>query len=147
MNVAIMQPYFLPYLGYFALIKHTGMWVVFDTPQFIRHGWIERNRILKQYEGWQYIKVPLEKHSRSTTIRNVQINNNVNWQKKNLAQLTLYKKKAPFYDVVINILNKLFDKHTDSIVDINVYALQLVCEYIGIDFNYLIFSDSYIKLG
>ena len=45
-RVGSMQPYFLPYLGYFSLIKHADIWVVFDTPKFIRHGWIERNRIL-----------------------------------------------------------------------------------------------------
>lgn len=42
-RVGSMQPYFLPYLGYFSLIKHADIWVVFDTPKFIRHGWIERN--------------------------------------------------------------------------------------------------------
>ena len=38
-----MQPYFLPYLGYFSLIKHTDKFILLDTVQFIRHGWIERN--------------------------------------------------------------------------------------------------------
>ena len=61
-KVAIMQPYFFPYLGYFSLIKHTDEFILFDPVQFIRHGWIERNRILKPENGWQYISVPLEKH-------------------------------------------------------------------------------------
>ncbi|HOC37490.1 MAG TPA: WbqC family protein, partial [Tenuifilaceae bacterium] len=50
-----MQPYFFPYIGYFSLIKHTDEFILLDTVQFIRHGWIERNRILKPSDGWQYI--------------------------------------------------------------------------------------------
>ncbi len=50
-RTAIMQPYFFPYLGYFSLIKHTDLFVLFDTVQYIHHGWIERNRILKQRDG------------------------------------------------------------------------------------------------
>ena len=42
----------MPYIGYISLIKHTDMFILFDTVQFIRHGWIERNRMLKQSEGW-----------------------------------------------------------------------------------------------
>lgn len=147
MNVAIMQPYFLPYLGYFALIKHTDKWVVFDTPQFVRHGWIERNRVLKHNNGWQYIKVPLEKYSRSTNIKDVRIKNCVNWQNKILAQLTHYKKKAHFYNDTINLLNKLFNTKTNLIVEIDVYALKLICEYINIEFNYSVFSQMDIKVN
>lgn len=143
--LAIMQPYFLPYLGYFSLIKHTDQWIVMDGVQFIRHGWIERNRILKPTEGWQYIKVPLEKHHYDIAIKDVKIKNSYNWQDNILKQLEHYKKKAPFYNDVINLLNKVFDKQSNSIVDLNVYALELICKYISIEFNYSIFSQSDIK--
>ena len=43
-KIGIMQPYFFPYLGYISLIKHTDEFMLFDPVQFIRHGWIERNR-------------------------------------------------------------------------------------------------------
>ena len=74
MRLGIMQPYFLPYLGYISLIKHTDEFILFDSAQFIRHGWIERNRILKPGEGWQYIAVPLVKHGQKTAFCSVEIN-------------------------------------------------------------------------
>ena len=52
MKLGIMQPYFFPYLGYVSLIKHCDRFVLLDTVQFMRHGWIERNRVLKPAEGW-----------------------------------------------------------------------------------------------
>ena len=45
MKIAIMQPYLFPYIGYFSLIKNTDHFVFFDTPQYIRKGWINRKRI------------------------------------------------------------------------------------------------------
>ena len=51
MKIAIMQPYLFPYIGYFSLIKNTDHFVFFDTPQYIRKGWINRNRIIGGYGG------------------------------------------------------------------------------------------------
>lgn len=147
MKLGIMQPYFLPYLGYFALIKHTDKWIVFDTPQFIRHGWIERNRILKPLEGWQYIKVPLEKHRRGIAIKDIKIKNTENWRQKILAQLTHYKKKASFYRNTIDVINKIFEFQTNSIVKLNVYALDIICEYLNISFDYSVFSKMDLNIG
>ena len=93
MKIGIMQPYFFPYLGYISLIKHTDEFLLFDPVQFIRHGWIERNRILKPGAGWQYISVPLKKHEQTALIQDVQIDNSQNWREKILAQLGHYKKK------------------------------------------------------
>jgi len=141
MKLAIMQPYFMPYLGYFALIKHTDQWVVFDTPQFPRHGWVERNRILKPDEGWQYIRIPLIKFRRDTAIKDVRINVDEDYQRRIIAQLGHYKKKAPFYKNVIEIMSQILSLNTNSIVQLNNYALKILCDYIGIPFYYTIFSD------
>ena len=140
MKLAIMQPYFLPYLGYFSLIKHTDEFILFDTVQFIRHGWIERNRILKPSNGWQYIMVPLKKHSRETIIKDIEINNDQQWKEKILAQLQHYKKQAPYFSNVIDILNEIFSKEYATIVDLNLASLKTVCNYLGINTPIQVFS-------
>ena len=140
MKLAIMQPYFLPYLGYFSLIKHTDEFILFDTVQFIRHGWIERNRILKPSNGWQYIMVPLKKHSRETIIKDIEINNDQQWKEKILAQLQHYKKQARYFSNVIDILNEIFSKEYATIVDLNLASLKTVCNYLGINTPIQVFS-------
>jgi len=114
MKLAIMQPYFFLYLGYFSLIKHTDKFILFDIVQFIRHGWIERNRILKPSEGWQYFRVPLQKHPRETKIKDILIDNDQAWKEIILAQLQHYKKSAPYYLNVIGILNKVFSQEYNN---------------------------------
>ena len=141
MKLAIMQPYFVPYLGYFALIKHTDQWVVFDTPQFIRHGWIERNRILKPTEGWQYIKIPLIKFRRETPINKVRINRNEDYKRRILAQIKHYEKRAPYYNETIDLIRNLLSFNTDSLVELNIKALEYICEYLDIPLYYTKFSD------
>lgn len=147
MKMGIMQPYFLPYLGYFSLIKNTDEFILLDTVQFIRHGWIERNRILKQQEGWQYIKVPLVKHSKSTLIKDIEIKSEIDWREKIFSQLVHYKKKSPFYYETIQTLERAFDIETNSIVKLNENILNVICDYIGIKKNIKVFSEMNLKIN
>lgn len=146
MKLGIMQPYFLPYIGYISLIKHTDKFILFDTVQFIRHGWIERNRILKQTGGWQYIKIPLEKKGMTTLIQDIKIKNSENWKKTILAQIQHYKKIAPYYYNVLKILNKIFEKEYISIVELNRDLLKEICEYLDIKTPIEIFSEMALEV-
>ena len=147
MKIAIMQPYFFPYIGYFSLIKHTDKFIIFDSVQFIRHGWIERNRVLKQVNDWQYISVPLVKHPLETKIKDIKINNKEQWKNKVYSQLQHYKKKAPFYNQTMDVLREALEIETDSIVELNANALKSVCKYIGINFDYDIFSQMNLEIS
>lgn len=141
MKLAGMQPYFFPYLGYYALIKHSNKWVVADNVQHISRGWIERNRILNPNNGWHYIRVPLEKASHKQAIKSRKIRNNENWQQKIFSQLVHYKNIAPYYRNVTELLEETFSYQTDSIVDLNIRSLELVCQYLKIPFNYFYASN------
>lgn len=136
-----MQPYFLPYLGYVSLIKHTDKFILFDTVQFIRHGWIERNRILNPKSGWQYIQVPLIKESSNTLIKDVKINNELDWKQKIFAQLQHYKKRAPNYKVTVELLKDIFSENFNDIVSLDQISLTKVCRYLGIEKDIQVFSQ------
>lgn len=146
MKIGIMQPYFLPYIGYLSLIKHTDRFILFDTVQFIRHGWIERNRILKQTGGWQYIKVPLEKKEMNTLIKDIKIKNSEKWKSTILAQIQHYKKIAPYYYKTLGILNKVFEKEYTSIVELNRDLLKEICKYLDIKTPIEIFSEMNLEI-
>lgn len=147
MKVAIMQPYFFPYIGYFSLIKHTDLFILFDPVQFIRHGWIERNRILKPDNDWQYIQVPLMKHNRETLIKDISINNDRDWSTKILAQIEHYKKSAPFYHQTRKLLEETFNTTFSSIVELNQTALNKTLAYLGIEHNIKVFSEMNLTIA
>jgi hypothetical protein len=94
MKVAIMQPYFMPYIGYISLIKHSDVFILFDPVQFIRHGWIERNRILKQNEGWLYTGSIIKKRKRHSD-SGLSDRQFKGLEKQNFVSITDLQKKHP----------------------------------------------------
>lgn len=146
MKLAIMQPYFFPYLGYYSLIQNTDQFILFDDVQFIRHGWIERNRILKPVEEWQYVSVPLEKFSLGTKINQVVISSKEDWRSKILRQLEHYKKKSPYYQQALGVINASLDISTDSVVQLNKNILIETCKYVEIPLNIRVFSEMKLEI-
>ena len=134
MKIAIMQPYFFPYIGYFQLIHLADRFVLGDEVQYIQQGWINRNRILKpDKEGFCYIYIPLKKYSYTTLIKDIYAVEGEAWKEKILRQIEHYKKKAPFYTHVKALLQNCFNLSSTNITTINAHCLQQVCQYLGID--------------
>lgn len=132
MKLAIMQPYFFPYIGYYSVLKHVDRYIYLNNVQYIYHGWMNRNRILHPKEGWQYINVPIKKHSRNDVINEVIINNQIEWKKKILNQIEHYKKHAPFYGEVKQLLEKIFSHDFERLSELNISIDQAIAEYLGI---------------
>lgn len=141
MKLGIMQPYFFPYLGYFSLVKHTDRFILFDNVQYIRHGWIERNRVLKPMEGWQYLAVPLDKKSLTTAINQTKIRTSEDWRERMYRQLEHYKKRSPFFAETMQVMERALDCQTDSITILNANVLKEICSYLGIPLKLDIFSE------
>lgn len=147
MKLGVMQPYFFPYINYFSLIKYTDKFIVLDSVQYIKQGWINRNRILNPGGSWQYIIVPVKKHLHDTLIKDIKISSNYNWKKKIIGQLVHYKKKAPYYKEVIALIKEIFKYETDFLSKFNIFSLEKICNYLNITYNYEIFSEMDISIG
>ncbi|WP_114634231.1 WbqC family protein [Vibrio splendidus] len=142
MKIAIMQPYFFPYLGYFQLIVESDIFVLFDDVKYIHRGWINRNRVLKPNEGWQYIGVPLEKHSSYSLIKDIKIHPTSDWKSKIISQLEHYKKKAPYYKETIRLVEEILQSYKgSSIVDLNKHIIISILSYLDIKKKVLVSSQ------
>lgn len=127
MKVAIMQPYFLPYIGYLQLIEYSDKFVIFDSVQFIDKGWVNRNRILhpSTEKGWQYITYPLSGKSNLQSIKDVSVMSDIDFFSELIAKISHFKK-APYFKEVksyIEHLEKITEGH-ESISDINSLILR-----------------------
>ncbi|MBR1553114.1 MAG: WbqC family protein [Schwartzia sp.] len=140
MKLGIMQPYFLPYIGYFALIQYTDVFIFFDTPQYISHGWVNRNRILKQGGGINYMIVPIAKAHRETSIKDIRIKASERWRERIIGQLSIYKK-APYYRQGITLMNKILYSEDNSLARLNINGIKFVCDFLGIHQNFQVFSE------
>jgi hypothetical protein len=147
MKLGIMQPYFFPYLGYFDVIYKCDQWIVFDTAQYIRHGWVNRNRVLHPSSGWQYIIAPLQQHHRESPIRDILVREGKDWRERLYGQLVHYRKKAPHYTATADLVRHCLDNDEPSLSRLNVAILDKVCGYLQIPFRYEFFSEMKLDLG
>jgi hypothetical protein len=146
MKLGIMQPYFAPYIGYFDLIRRCDQWVVFDSVQYIRHGWVNRNRILHPRKDEQYVVVPLRKHSRETLIKDVEIAPGDEWRSRICGQLQHYRRKAPHFRAVVDLVSSVLELNTPSLSHLNVWFLQQISARLGLRFNFQVFSAMNLAL-
>jgi len=146
MKVGIMQPYFFPYLGYFDLINSVDRWIAADSLQYMRHGWVNRNRVLHQKSGWQYITVPIRKKPLCTPISEIETSGG-DWRTAILRSLQHYRKKAPFFDATYALVMDCLASETDRLSRLNVLCLERVCAYLGIPFVWDYLSEMDLELG
>lgn len=142
MKLAIMQPYFFPYIGYWQLIHSADCFVLFDDVQYMRHGWVNRNRILKPGGGWQYILVPLKKHTVNDPIRDIQAHPDKEWKELIIRQLAHYKKFARYFDETSEIVSDaLLCNKEQSITAINLAVMKKLGACLGIKSEIIVSSE------
>lgn len=124
MKIAIMQPYFAPYLGYFQLIKEVDTFIFYDDVNFIKGGWINRNYISINKELKRFT-IPLVKPSSFKKINEI----GVNWDSKDMSKL-IKTFQQNLKDKTI--INKIIKEKPKTIADMAILSISLFCEYLGI---------------
>lgn len=135
MRLGAMQPYFFPYLGYFDLINCADRWIVADTVQYMKQGWVNRNRILNPSGGWQYIIAPTRKHSHRAAIGEIEVNDAADWRGLIIRQLQHYRRKAPRYAQTLALVEACLAVRDSSLCRLNVVILKNVCAVLGMPFE------------
>jgi hypothetical protein len=112
-RMAMMQPYFIPYLGYFNLCAFVDNFVFFDNADYIRNGWIQRNKLYLDYERdlESWITLPVKKCPRGTKINEIELD--INYQQFMLNNIDRYpilkkmNKSNIFQDIFLHEDTKL----------------------------------------
>lgn len=143
MRLALMQPYFFPYLGYFSLIAATDRWVAYDTPQFPREGWVKRNRVLTMGgSAWKYVGIPVVRGPLDTPIHAVRIDSRVDWRGDILRNLDYYREhRAPYYRETLEFLQRTLHAAHDGLSALLVSCLRATCDHVGLPARIEVFSE------
>jgi hypothetical protein len=142
MKVAIMQPYFFPYIGYFQLINAVDKFIIYDDVNYINRGWINRNNILVNGAA-HLIQVPLVGASQNKLINEIEIVPDTKWKTKLLKTIHQSYVKAPFFNPVYTLVESVLNEETRSISALNLAAIKAVCGYIGIQTEIIPSSSTY----
>jgi len=128
MKLAIMQPYFFPYIGYFQLISAVDQFVVYDDVNFIKQGWIARNKIL--LNGNEHmVSLKLTGASSFKLINEIGVGDNTDKLLKTIYQAYC---KAPHFDQCFPVVEKICKNEEKNLARFLFALIESVCDYLGI---------------
>jgi len=129
MKIAIMQPYFFPYIGYWQLINAVDKFVVYDNVEYTKKGWINRNRILVSGQP-KYITIPLKNGSDFLDIRDRSLSENYIFEmKKNLRIVESAYRKAPYFENIFPYIREIFLFENNNLFD---FIYNSICKIVDI---------------
>ncbi|PWM79652.1 MAG: hypothetical protein DBY32_01960 [Phascolarctobacterium sp.] len=139
MKLGIMQPYFFPYIGYWQLMNAVDKYVIYDDVNFIKGGWINRNRILINGKS-QYFNVPMNGASSFKLINEIQINNSEINITKNMKSIYMAYHKAPYFDKVYTLVDEIYKYKTKNLSLFLINSIRHIAKYLGINTEIIISS-------
>ena len=144
MIVAIHQPNYLPYLGFFDKMMKADVFVIYDDAQFNKSDFQHRNRI-RIYNGWKWLTVPVEK--KRIPINEIRIKNEVRtwkglkWSEDHLHNIRENYKDTPYYSTYEDEIEKIYSKTYEKLVDLNVSLINFLKKAFDIDTK-IVFSSN-----
>ena len=131
MRLGLMQPYFMPYIGYWQRIKAVDKHVIYDDVNYIKNGWMNHNRIL--LNGKEYLfNIPLLGASPNKLINEVEVNNNPKLQGKMLRTLEQAYKKCEYFNDSMQCLERIITSTETNLASYLEFQIRELCKYMGI---------------
>lgn len=142
--VAIHQPNFFPWLGYFDKIARADVFVVLDNVQFPKKGgtWVNRVRLLTGGKAtWVTLPVVRAYHG-LRLIRDMAIDNSFPWRAKVLKTIDINYRRAPYFKEVWPVVTELISNPTESLAEYNLTTIRTLSELLGLDTSTLIIGST-----
>ena len=132
MRLSILQPSYLPWLGFFDQMHQADSFVFLDDVQFTRRDWRNRNKI-RTPNGWSWLTVPVLQKSRFTQLlKETRIDNSVPWRRKHGEAIRSHYAKAPYFDLYFPALESVYNKRWDFLLDLCYETLGIIQQALGI---------------
>ena len=129
MKLGIMQPYFMPYIGYWQLMAAVDTYVVYDDVNYIKGGWVSRNNILLNGQKHMFT-ITLNGASPNKLFNEITIKDDF---KKFSRLIESAYRKAPYYAEVTALLDKIYNYEDKSLGVFILNSFQVVLDYLEID--------------
>ncbi|TBR16883.1 hypothetical protein EPO66_03795 [bacterium] len=133
MILSVHQPQYIPWLGYFHKIAKSDLFVFLDNVQYKEREFQNRNKI-RTPRGWMWLTVPvISKGLGRQNIREVAIDNEIDWQEKHLKSLKTCYAHAEFFKEHSIFFQGLYNRKWDKLIDLNIAIIEYILKYLQID--------------
>ena len=141
MRVAILQPGYLPWLGFFDLIIKSDKFIILDDVQYTIRDWRARNRI-KTPQGTMWLTVPVQAaNAGDKLITDIIIDNGQLWQTHHLKSIRSFYKGAPFYAEIADLIQDIYSRQYRYLIDADMAFIHRTCDYMNIKTPVMFSSD------
>ena len=130
-KVGIMQPYFMPYIGYWQLMNVVDTYVIYDDVNYIKRGWINRNRILIDGEP-RYFNIPIQGVSQNKLIKDVDCCLSDELIEKRLRTIELAYRRAKYFEDIFPMIDRIINCGDIAIVDLIEKSFLEITKYLDI---------------
>lgn len=132
-RVCVLQPGYLPWLGFFDQMRRADVFVYYDDVQFDKHGWRNRNRIKAPTGEPSWLTVPV-RHGGLAGQRNVdvEIDRRSPWARKHVTTLRHFYARAPFIERYLPEIEALLEQPWERLVDLDIAVAGLLAGWFGI---------------
>jgi hypothetical protein len=131
-KLVVLQPGYLPWLGFFDQMRRSDVFVYYDDVQFDKHGWRNRNRI-KSPHGPCWLTVPV-RHSGlgKPRINEVEVDGRTPWGRKHIGTVRQYYRGAPYLDRYLPELEEVLMRKWESLIDLDLAVVDLLCRWLNL---------------
>ncbi|MGD8561841.1 MAG: WbqC family protein [Desulfarculaceae bacterium] len=140
--IGILQPGYLPWLGFFEQMLHADVFVLYDDVQYDKHGWRNRNRI-KGPQGSVWLTVPvITKKQQKPKVNQVLVNpSQPKWPQKHLGTIRQYYAKAPYFEDYFPALQAVLLKPWQLLLELDLELINLLRSWLGIETEMVLASE------
>ena len=126
----MLQPGYLPWLGFFDQMRRADVFVYYDDVQFDKHGWRNRNRV-KAPAGPHWLTVPVLHHGKPRILE-VEIDRRTPWARRHIGTIRQFYAKAPFAEPYVGGLEELLGRPWERLVDLDLALAAQMAEWLGV---------------
>ena len=132
MKVTIMQPTYMPWIGYFSLMEAVDIFIIFDSVQFSKRSWQQRNSI-KSELGSKWLTVPvITKGKRDQLIKDVKIDYSNRFPESHINLIKQNYKKSKFFNQYSEEIFNIFEKKHENLSKLSIELILLFRKFLGI---------------
>ncbi len=131
-TIAIMQPYFLPYIGYFQLMAAVDKFVMLDDVNYINRGWVNRNRLLLDGSARTFT-LPIRSASQNKLICDIELVGEQSWRDKMIRTVRHAYGQAPCYAHVSALIERLVNYPSMRLDEFLLNSLRVITRYLSLE--------------
>jgi len=146
MKLALMQPYFLPYIGSFQLIHAVDKYVFMGYLNFRKDAWFQRNRYIIKNVGPAFFTLKLLSKSSYKRFNEIHLDPSLYWRNKLIKSIEINYNKSPYFEETIDLIHSIIFSDNEILDQFNANSMISICKHLDIHTEIQLYPLAYLEI-